>query len=169
MKNLDEKTYEKIRSWINKFDNGVEVINIINKISTSLVYLIYPIILLILIFNGDQSFWRILFVPAISFILLSLFRKCFNAPRPYEVLDIQPIIKKDTRGKSFPSRHVFSAFVIAMTLYYISVPIGIFIMLLGLIIAIVRVLGGIHFPKDVIVGGIIGILCGIIGWNILFI
>lgn len=169
MKNLDEKTYEKIRSWINKFDNGVEVINIINKISTSLVYLIYPIILLILIFNRDQSFWRILFVPAISFILLSLFRKCFNAPRPYEVLDIQPIIKKDTRGKSFPSRHVFSAFVIAMTLYYISVPIGIFIMLLGLIIAIVRVLGGIHFPKDVIVGGIIGILCGIMGWNILFI
>ena len=35
-------------------------------------------------------------------------------PRPYQTWAIQPLIKKDSLGKSFPSRHVFSATVIAM-------------------------------------------------------
>ena len=165
---MNEKTYEKIRNWINKIEKGESLVNSINDISTAAVYLIYTIFLLILIFNRDQRFWRVFFTPAISFILLSLFRKYFNAPRPYEILDIKPIIKKDTKGKSFPSRHVFSAFLIAMTISYISLPIGVFLMATGCIIALVRVLGGIHFPKDVVAGGVVGIICAIIGWNFLY-
>lgn len=163
---MNEKIYEKITEPIYLHKHGVKILKILNKLTTSLVYLVYPVFLLILVVKGDIRFWKVLIIPGISFILLSAFRKYINVPRPYEVLDIVPIISKETEGKSFPSRHVFSVFVIAMTLYYISIPIGISLMVIGIIVGIVRVVGGVHFPRDVIAGALIGILCSIIGWNL---
>ncbi len=163
---MNEKTYKKITAPIRKYSNGKNIINLINKLYTSIVYLIYHLFLFKLGFDRDIRFWKLLLVPGISFVFLSIFRKLINLPRPYELLDIDPIIYKDTKGKSFPSRHVFSAFVIAMTLYYISKAIGIFLIFLGMIISIIRVVGGVHFPRDVLAGAIIGIFSGIIGWNL---
>lgn len=164
---INENAYRKILELIGKQPYRIKILKIMNKISSGLIYLIYPLYLIILGIKGDIRFWKVLIIPGISFVLLSLVRKYINASRPYEVFDIVPIINKDTKGSSFPSRHVFSAFIIAMTLYYISMPIGVFLMLLGSILAIVRVVGGVHFPRDVIVGAIIGILSGIIGWNLM--
>lgn len=141
-----------------------KVINQLNRLITILVYATYPTVLIVLIFSRDVRFWRVLLAPSISFVLVSIFRNYVNAPRPYEVTGDIPIIKKDTRGKSFPSRHVFSVFVIASTLYFISNPLGIFLMLAGVLLAILRVVGGVHFPRDVIAGAIIGILSGVLGF-----
>ena len=163
---MNEQRYKKIKSWISKYKYGVQTLNILNKLTTTLVYLTYPVFLLILLINKDLRFWKVLLVPGISFVLVSVFRSRINLPRPYEVLDIVPIIEKDTKGKSFPSRHVFSVFIIAMTLYYISIPVGVALMIIGVMVAVIRVLGGVHFPRDVISGSVIGILCGIIGFNI---
>ncbi|WP_200789018.1 phosphatase PAP2 family protein [Atopostipes suicloacalis] len=102
--------------------------------------------------------------PGISFVFVSIFRHYVNAPRPYEVADIEPIIEKETTGNSFPSRHVFSIFVIATTLYFISKPLGILLMIAGVLLAILRVVGGVHFPRDVIAGAIIGIVSGVLGF-----
>lgn len=164
---INENTYRKILGLIGKQPYRIKILKIMNKMSSGLIYLIYPLNLIILGLKGDIRFWKVLIIPGITFVLLSLVRKYINASRPYEVFDIVPIINKDTKGSSFPSRHVFSAFIIAMTLYYVSMPIGVFLMLLGSILAIVRVVGGVHFPRDVIVGAIIGILSGIIGWNLM--
>lgn len=139
-------------------------INQLNTVITTLVYGTYPLVLGLLIYTQDERFWRVLLAPMISFILVSIFRTYLNAPRPYEVADTDPIIKKDTKGKSFPSRHVFSVFVIATTLFYISKPLGIFLMVIGFILAILRVVGGVHFPRDVIAGALIGILSGFLGF-----
>lgn len=141
-----------------------KTINILNKLITTVVYITYPLALAFLVITQDARFWRVLLIPAISFVLVSLIRYYINAPRPYEVSNSVPIIKKDTKGKSFPSRHVFSVFVIASTLYYISNPLGLFLMVAGIGLAIIRVVGGVHFPRDVIVGAIIGILAGVLGF-----
>lgn len=160
---MNEKTYEKITRPIYNHKYGLEILKGVNYIITTLVYALYPILLLILAYNGDTRFWKVLLAPGISFVLVSVFRNYFNAPRPYEVLNINPIIKKDTKGRSFPSRHVFSIFVISTAFYYIQPLIGIILMFLGLLLAATRVVGGVHFPKDVIAGAIMGILCGVIG------
>lgn len=160
---MNKKNYEEVIEKLHDYPSGVKIINSLNLTVTTLVYCTYPIVLGLLMFTQDTRFWRVLLTPAISFILLSIFRNYINAPRPYEVLDIVPIIKKDTKGKSFPSRHVFSIFVIAMTIYYISKPLGLLLMFAGSLLAITRVIGGVHFPKDVLAGAAIGILSGISG------
>lgn len=66
-----------------------------------------------------------------------------------------------------PSRHVFSAFIIGMAYLYVSIPMGIVIMMIGVLLATVRVIAGVHFPKDVIAGAAIGIILGIIGFYVI--
>lgn len=161
---MDEKTYAKLAGIVRSYQYGPQILYIVNRISTALVYLIYPFILITLALSGEVLFWQVLLVPGVSFILVSLSRNYINAPRPYEVLDIAPIIEKNTKGRSFPSRHVFSAFIIATSLYHVSVTVGIAIMVIGIILAIVRVVGGVHFPRDVIAGALLGILLGKIGF-----
>lgn len=141
-------------------------INQLNRLITSLVYTIYPVVLATLLLTRDERFWRALLAPAVSFVLVSIFRNVYNAPRPYEVSGVKPIIKKESKGKSFPSRHVFSIFVIATVLFFIYKPLGLILMVAGLVLAVLRVIGGVHFPRDVIVGAIVGILSGVLGFYI---
>ena len=112
-------------------------------------------------------FLRALLVPAISFAAVTLFRRIFNAPRPYEKFGLPPAIEKDTAGKSFPSRHVFSVFIIAATIFYVHPSAGILLGLLGVVLAVLRVIGGVHEPRDVIAGALAGILCGVLGYYVL--
>ena len=45
--------------------------------------------------------------------------------------------------------------------------LGVFFLIIALLMAIERVIVGVHFPKDVIVGAIIGIVSGVIGFYII--
>ena len=143
-----------------------KIITHLNLLITTLIYITYPLVLFYLIYTRDERFWRVLLAPAISFVFVSMIRHYIDAPRPYEVKEIDPIIKKETKGNSFPSRHVFAAFVIATTVYFVSKPLGILLMFAGFLLAVLRVIGGVHFPRDVIVGAIIGIVSGVLGFYI---
>ena len=78
------------------------------------------------------------------------------------VVSIQPLIKKDSLGKSFPSRHVFSATVIAMLALTLNPWLGGAMLFLAGALALLRVLGGVHYPSDVLAGYVIGILVGLL-------
>ena len=154
MKQSTESTYNKIIIWT-------------DKILTRTVYLIYPVLLIYLVIKKEPAILQALLVPGISFILVSVFRYLLNAPRPYEVTGKEPIIKRKGIGKSFPSRHTFSTFVIAVTVFYFWPVAGILTGIAGAALATARVLGGVHFLRDVIAGAIIGIGCGIIGFYLI--
>ena len=135
----------------------------VNHILTDVVYLIYPCITFV--FGGLQG-QSILAGAACSggdFVLVSLFRKKFNAPRPYENWQVKPLIPKDTKGNSFPSRHVFSIYIIAMAAWYVWMPLGVILCVAGGFLAAARVSGRVHFVKDVVAGALIavgfGVLC----------
>ena len=102
------------------------------------------------------------FVPATGFVILSLLRKKINAPRPYEKWDIKPLLDRDSPGQSMPSRHVFSATIISMACMHASLTIGMACLTLSAFLGLVRVLGGVHYPKDVVVGYICALAWGMI-------
>ena len=97
-------------------------------------------------------------VPAVSFVVVTLFRKIVNEPRPYEKYDLPPVIDKDAGGKSFPSRHVFSVFVIAVTVFVRNPAAGCILAMIGIMIAVIRVIGGVHTVWDVTAGAAVHIL-----------
>ena len=102
-------------------------------------------------------------VPFISFVVISVIRAVLNSPRPYELYKIKPVINKETRGKSFPSRHVFSAFVIGTTVLYSNIILGIIVFAVGILIGFIRVIAGVHFIRDVLCGALFGIVFGTVG------
>ncbi len=111
---------------------------------------------------------RLLLAGGVPFVLVSLVRKMINAPRPYEIYDFYTVPPKAKRGRSFPSRHVFSAFLIAGFAYTVSLPLSIALLVLAILLATARVLLGMHFIRDVAAGALLGILSAILGVIILF-
>ena len=103
-----------------------------------------------------------LFIPASGFVILSFLRKKINTPRPYEKWDIKPLLDRDSPGQSMPSRHVFSSTIISMACLHASLTMGMICLTLSAFLGLVRVLGGVHYPKDVVVGYICGLVWGVI-------
>ena len=101
------------------------------------------------------------------FVIVSLLRRVINAPRPYEIYDFLKISDENKSGNSFPSRHSFSVFAIGTLCLFASVPIGAVTLVLGVLLCFCRVALGLHFVRDVVVGGVIGIITSLIGGFIL--
>jgi len=170
---MTKENYIKMTQPFREKDGLANGIHRANKLCTGVMYLAYPILLVYLFFFGKYSsyfsFRKALLVPAISFVLLSVVRKLINRPRPYEVFDLPPIIKKDTKGNSFPSRHVFSATIIAMTFLLMS-PwswLGVLFLLVSIALAVVRVVSGVHFISDVIAGIVVAVVAAVLGYLVI--
>ena len=164
---MTKEQYIKITEPLRNDPEKTKRVVSMNQLLTSVVFMVYPLYMAVLYGEKDPKLLKVILVPAVSFVLVTIFRKIINAPRPYEKFDIPPVIEKDTKGKSFPSRHVFSVFIIAVTIFYSHPGPGIVIGLIGVAMAVIRVLGGVHEVRDVVAGAVIGLVCGIVGFYIL--
>ncbi|MBQ9015872.1 MAG: phosphatase PAP2 family protein [Firmicutes bacterium] len=164
---MKEQSYRAMVDAIRSVPLMKQYIIWFNRIVTGAVYLLYPALLALLAVTKNDGLVPAIVIPAISFILLSIVRDRINRPRPYEVFDLEPIIDKKTRGHSFPSRHIFCMFLIAMTVFYFYPLAGVLIGLVGAALAVNRVMGGVHFIRDVAAGALCGVVCGIIGFYVI--
>ena len=139
----------------------------VNRLLTYTGYAIYPLMLIYLFFTANDRLLAAVLVPGSGFVLLTVIRSMINRPRPYETLDIDPIIKKNTKGNSFPSRHVFSMAEIAVTAFLISQPLGWLLLFFSMCLAAIRVIGGVHYPSDVAAGILCAVIWCCIGYTIL--
>ena len=110
---------------------------------------------------------RILLIAALPFLLVSLARALIRAPRPYEVYTFYEKKPHRAVGKSFPSWHAFSAFAIAALMLFFNVTFAFLLSLLAIVLCVCRYLLGIHFPRDLIAGALIGICTSLLGLWIL--
>lgn len=106
---------------------------------------------------------RLAIITAIPFVIVSIARKIINAPRPYDIYPFYEVAPKSKKGSSFPSRHVFSVFVIAAALIPYAPISAALLGLLGVLLATMRILLGIHFIRDTVAGALLGIVSGVIG------
>lgn len=164
---MKKQTYEKMTEGIKSRPILCMTVIWTNRLISILCYGAYVALIALLFIKKEPDVIRALMVPGISFALVSLFRYWYNAPRPYEVFGVDSVVFKETKGKSFPSRHIFSIFVITVTLYYFHMGFGTALGICGLALAVLRILGGVHYPRDVVVGASLGILCGITGFYLI--
>jgi len=164
MKNYQE-WYGHVASNIKNKPFLLRSLRAFNRFMTVVMPIVYLTLLATTYFQeglGKQILIYV-FIPATGFVILSLLRKKINAPRPYEVWEIVPLLDRDSPGQSMPSRHVFSATIISMACLHASLSVGVILLVLSAFLGLVRVLGGVHYLKDVVVGYI----CALV-WGVLF-
>ena len=164
MKNYQE-WYDHIAGKIENKPIFLRLLRAFNRLMTVVMPMIYLTLLATTYLQQGlgKQVGIYLFIPASGFVILSFLRKKINAPRPYEEWDIKPLLDRDSPGQSMPSRHVFSATIISMACLHASLTMGMICLTLSAFLGLVRVLGGVHYPKDVVVGYI----CGLV-WGVLF-
>ncbi|WP_251211849.1 phosphatase PAP2 family protein [Adlercreutzia murintestinalis] len=147
-----------------------------NRALTVVGYVAYPLLLVLLALFGRSLLLRCIVVPAVGFALCSIVRTTINAPRPYEAPGAPaPRIPKDTRGHSFPSRHTFCMVTIACTWLEWAVAtsgaawwaavVGGALVAASIAMAIMRVVGGVHFARDVVAGAALALVVCAVGYQ----
>lgn len=159
---MNRKNYLACREFFAKRPILLKTSLIIQKTLEIAVYIIYPLFLAYLIFSGNLFWIKSALVCGVGFLAVSFFRMRVNSKRPYEKYECEPLIKRDKKGRSFPSRHVFSAAIIAVSVAAVFHTLGIVLFAAALLIGFLRVVLGVHFIKDVIFGLVLGIALGLV-------
>lgn len=141
--------YQKIHKF---FSKGIQfkILKFIYKKIPMFMAASYLLLLGFLAITWDIKIILAVIVPAFIFLSVTVFRKLFNFQRPYEKMDLPPLISKDKKGETFPSRHCASAFAISGAFFYTNIYPGIFYTILALLVALSRIFAGVHFVRDVL-------------------
>jgi len=118
--------------------------------------MVVPIALILL--NKDNSKllgFEITIALIISTLIVQLLKKIFARERPYNKLEDIRNFNYDLKDYSFPSGHTTAAFAI-VTIIIMNLPAFRLLILVGIGIGLSRIYLGVHFPTDVVIGGIIG-------------
>jgi len=117
------------------------------------------------------SFQRRLFIVAcallssiLAYVGVLLFRSVsFISQRPFVTMpDIKPLIDTGQAFASFPSLHTAIFFAAGMFLYFYHKRLGIAYLAGALLIGLARMVAGVHWPIDILVGIGVGVLAAFI-------
>ena len=95
---MTKEQYEAVSRPFRGRPGAVKALKALNRVLTLSCYLLYPALLLWAFVTKDPRLLRLVLVPAVSFVSLSVVRRGLNRPRPYEALDIVPLIPRDKKG-----------------------------------------------------------------------
>ncbi|MBQ5688280.1 MAG: phosphatase PAP2 family protein [Ruminococcus sp.] len=160
---------EKIFFWnvrlFTKYKAARYILRFVYKLLPMVMLVAYPVLLVHVYFTDLQSLPKLVLVPMHVFLGVTLLRVIIDEQRPYERFDTPSVFGKTTKGKSFPSRHTASAFIIAMAFMYVNFWWGMLAMLIALLIELSRIMAGAHYIHDVLAGMAISIVAG---WIFMF-
>lgn len=163
---MSEQQYRTVIGWFNARPAAKKALRAVSTGAAAAVYLLY---LGLLAWLAWHAMWAPLgvtaVVPAAAFVVGTALRAAINRPRPYTKYGFVPLFPKDKTGQSMPSRHCFSAAAIAGTAWYVLPPLGAVLAVLGVLIAISRVVTGVHYISDVLAGLAFGSVFAVLGWN----
>ncbi len=160
---MNKENYVKLMEFWQEHRRFCKSLIAIEKAAEIAVIISYAALLVYLLCTDISFALRSAVTSIIALSLCTLLRFVVNARRPYQVYETLPAMNKDTKGQSFPSRHLTSVAVISISMFHINIALGCVFFGLTLIMGALRVLLGVHFAKDVAVGAAIGLVIGILG------
>ena len=134
--------------------------------SSKIFYLFYISFILFLIIQGNEKIIPFIFGPASGFVLAMGMRRLWKRERPFAMLKVPSLIPHG-KDYSFPSMHASSAFVIAASMWHISRSIGAGVLLLAGLTSLSRVMVGVHYPLDILVGCALGVFISTVTFSII--
>jgi membrane-associated phospholipid phosphatase len=117
--------------------------------------------------GGIKAVIHLIISLIITGIMMPTLKYTFRHQRPVKLLENVNLLEPVSL-KSFPSADTALAFTIfGVMLFYGSLPILILFGIYAFLIAFGRIYMGAHFPIDVLVGALLGLLSSVLGFFIL--
>ena len=174
---MTPEQYRKIRDGLDARPTLRQLVLFCNHWLPAVPFVCYPVLLVILnvqwfallrvgsaaALDFMQQIARAILVPGITFWFGTALRARLDRPRPYEQPGFVPLVAKETKGHSFPSRHALSASVLAMVWMYFYPKAGWVMVGITVLICVGRVLTGVHHIRDVVGGAALGFALGFAG------
>ena len=174
---MNPEQYRALREWLEARPTAKLAVLRGNRWLPAIPFVCYPVLLVLLSVRAFlllragsagtlplmQDIARAILVPGATFWFGTVLRARLNRPRPYQQPGFEPLVPKETQGRSFPSRHALSAAVLAMVWLYFYPLVGIGMVFVALAICALRVLAGVHYVRDVAAGAALGFALGAIG------
>ena len=104
------------------------------------------------------------FAGVVAYILASVLKIFIHIPRPYDAFPAVHSLFPET-GFSFPSGHATFFMALAVSIFFYHKKAGYVFMFFALLIGLARIIGGVHFPADILGGFILG---GLISYLVAF-
>ena len=116
---------------------------------------------------GGSAAARMIGVGAVNVILYKIVKRWIARPRPYCTCPGIRACARSLDEFSFPSGHTLHsvAFSLILTVYYPMFALVVWP--LTALIAVSRVVLGLHYPSDVVVGALIGAITAAVSFNLL--
>ena len=94
-------------------------------------------------------------------IFVDIIRQLWPKLRPFVEKQIYLLIQHPVTA-SFPSAHAAFYFAIATIVYFYNKKAGLVFLISASLISLARVFSGVHWPSDILVGSLIGVLSALI-------
>lgn len=96
---------------------------------------------------------------ASSSAITMVLKEMFQRPRPFIVFnEIKPLVEESALS-SMPSGHATAAFAFAIVIGYYFPKTNKFMIGFAILMCFTRLYEFVHFPSDVVIGSLIGIVC----------
>ena len=109
-------------------------------------------------FRRDRElFLRMFLAILITFAVVSAVKNIRVFPRPFTQENVRLLIAHHA-DSAFPSKHSSTAFTIAFGIFLKRKKTGVLFLVLASLVAVSRVVVGVHYPLDVLTGAALGII-----------
>lgn len=153
-------------NYVNKKNSLKKTVLFLDTYAPKVVTWIFYFTLALLAIKRDMRVVWVALIPWITFFSVTIIRNQLNLKRPFEELNFNSLLPHSA-GRACPSRHASSSVIITIAVYYVYPMLGIVAGILSIVICCTRVLTGVHYPRDVVCGAIIGVVFGFFGFFVL--
>lgn len=117
--------------------------------------------------EGTACAIRMIAVGLVNLAIYKIIKQCIARPRPYRNCPGIRACAPSLDEYSFPSGHTLHSVAFALILSAYYPPMALIVWPFTLLIAASRVVLGLHYPSDVLVGAVVGGLTAAISFNLL--
>ncbi len=128
------------------------------------VFVLFLIVILYLWFieKSKEEALHILLAGGVTALISLAIKEIFGIPRPYVLEGTIAMAGYSVRTASLPSIHAALAFSLSTTVFLHQRRLGLILLTAAILISIGRVTANVHYPIDVVLGALLGVLIALI-------